>query len=92
MIDMNESQNLKSEDQNPKQKPINLADGDEGIPFPHGEGFSVETLKPGQWIEKLMSMPDDLTFCLRLSPEEVGEYDDGAFEVAAERILRHMDL
>ena len=92
MIDMNESQNLKSEDQNPKQKPINLADGDEGIPFPKGEGFSVETLQPGQCIEKLMSMPDDLAFCLRLNPEEVGEYDDRAFEEAAERILSHMDL
>ena len=89
---MNESLNLKSEDQNPKQKPINLADGDEGIPFPHGEGFSVETLQPGQWIEKLMSMPDDPNFSLRLNPEVVGEYDDRAFEAAAERILSHMDL
>ena len=92
MIDKKESLNLKSEDQNPKQKPINLADGDVGIPCPHGEGFSVETLQPGQWIEKLMSMPDDLTFCLRLNPEEVGEYDDRAFEEAAERILGHIDL
>ena len=92
MIDKKESLNLKSEDQNPKQKPINLADGDGDIPFPHGEGFSVEIQKPVQWIEKLMSMPNDLTFCLRLNSEEVGEYDDRAFEEAAERILGHIDL
>ena len=83
MIDKKESLNLKSEDQNPKQKPINLADV---------EGFSVEIQKPVQWIEKLMSMPNDLTFCLRLNSEEVGEYDDRAFEEAAERILDHIEL
>ena len=39
-----------------------------------------------------MSMPDDLTFSLRLNPEVVGEYDDRAFEEAAEKILSHMNL